>query len=51
MVDGGTGAAWTTAIVEEATAVATKEAIEEREKASKFKRAPIKMMMTDPEHS
>jgi len=32
MVDGGTGAAWTTARVEEAATVAAEEAIEEREK-------------------
>jgi len=32
MVDGGIGAAWTTATVEEAVAVALEEAIKEREK-------------------
>jgi len=33
MVDGGTGATWTTATVEEATAVAMKEARGERKNA------------------
>jgi len=50
MVDGGTTVAWTIATVEEATTVTAKEAIEEREKMRKFKRAPIKMMRTDPKH-
>jgi len=50
MVDGGIGVAWTTATVEEATTVAAEEARGER-KNMKFKRAPIKMLRIDPEHS